>query len=48
MAFFMDKTAFSEKMALLQKSNLAGFSFWQLTKDNDPEIQQFLSTSLKR
>ncbi|MBL8035742.1 MAG: glycosyl hydrolase [Leptospiraceae bacterium] len=47
-AFFMDKTAFSEKMALLQKSNLAGFSFWQLTKDNDPEIQQFLSTSLKR
>ncbi len=42
-AFYMDKVAFSEKMALLQKSRIAGFSFWQLTKDNDPEIQDYLS-----
>ncbi|MBV6493425.1 MAG: hypothetical protein LDLANPLL_01447 [Turneriella sp.] len=43
-AFFMDKTAFADKMALLQKYHLAGFSFWQLTKDNDPEIQEYLGT----
>ena len=43
-AFFMDKTAFAEKMALLQKHRLAGFSFWQLTKDNDPEIHNYLAT----
>jgi GH18 family chitinase len=43
-AFYMDKTAFAEKMALLQKHRLAGFSFWQLTKDNDPEIHQYLTT----
>ncbi len=42
-AFYMDRTAFAEKMALLQKSRIAGFSFWQLTKDNDPEIQDYLS-----
>lgn len=47
-AFFMDRTAFAEKMNLLQKSNVAGFSFWQLTKDNDPDIQQYLSTTLAK
>jgi hypothetical protein len=47
-AFYMDRTAFAEKMALLQKSRIAGFSFWQLTKDNDPEIQDYLSTMLAR
>jgi spore germination protein YaaH len=47
-AFYMDRTAFAEKMALLQKSRLAGFSFWQLTQDNDPEIQNYLSTKLAR
>jgi hypothetical protein len=35
-------------MSLLQKSRLAGFSFWQLTQDNDPEIQKYLSTKLAR
>jgi GH18 family chitinase len=43
-AFFMDKVAFAEKMALLQRHRLAGFSFWQLTKDNDPEIHNYLAT----
>lgn len=47
-AFYMDRTAFAEKMALLQKSRIAGFSFWQLTKDNDPEIQDYLSKTLER
>lgn len=47
-AFYMDKTAFAEKMAILKKHRLAGFSFWQLTKDNDPEIQEYLSTTLAR
>lgn len=47
-AFYMDRVAFAEKMALLQKSRLAGFSFWQLTADNDPEIQNYLSTILAR
>lgn len=47
-AFYMDRVAFAEKMALLQKSRLAGFSFWQLTADNDPEIQNYLSTTLAR
>ncbi len=47
-AFFIDRTAFAEKMNLLQKSNVAGFSFWQLTKDNDPDIQQYLSTTLAK
>lgn len=42
-AFFMNKSAFADKFALLQKHRLAGFSFWQLTKDNDPEIQQYLA-----
>jgi spore germination protein YaaH len=47
-AFYMDRTAFAAKMSLLQKSRLAGFSFWQLTQDNDPEIQKYLSTILAR
>ncbi|MFZ5629828.1 MAG: glycosyl hydrolase family 18 protein [Spirochaetota bacterium] len=47
-AFYMDRIAFAEKMSLLQKSRLAGFSFWQLTQDNDPEIQKYLSTKLAR
>lgn len=47
-AFYMDRVAFAEKMTLLQKSRLAGFSFWQLTRDNDPEIQKYLSTKLAR
>ncbi len=47
-AFYMDKTAFAEKMSLLRQSRLAGFSFWQLTQDNDPEIHQFLASSLRR
>ncbi|GAB4430380.1 MAG: hypothetical protein OHK0011_13000 [Turneriella sp.] len=47
-AFYMDRTAFAEKMSLLQKSRLAGFSFWQLTQDNDPEIQKYLSVMLAR
>lgn len=47
-AFYMDRTAFAEKMALLQKSRIAGFSFWQLTHDNDPEIQKYLGQTLSR
>lgn len=46
-AFFMNRSAFAEKMALLKKNRLAGFSFWQLTKDNDPEIHDYLSKELR-
>jgi spore germination protein YaaH len=41
-AFYMNRKAFEEKMTLLRKYELAGFSFWQLISDNDPEINQYL------
>ncbi len=39
LAFYMNNKAFSEKIQILQKYNIGGFSFWQLTRDNDPKIQ---------
>lgn len=42
-AFFMNKKAFEEKMTLLRKYDLAGFSFWQLLSNNDPSINDYLS-----
>ncbi len=41
-AFYMNKKAFGEKMNLLRKYNLAGFSFWQLLSNNDPGINDYL------
>lgn len=41
-AFYMNKKAFEEKMNLLRKYNLAGFSFWQLLTNNDPAINDYL------
>lgn len=42
-AFYMNRRAFEEKMNLLRKYDLGGFSFWQLVTDNDPEINVYLS-----
>jgi len=42
-AFYMNRKAFEEKMSLLRKYDLGGFSFWQLVTDNDPEINDYLS-----
>lgn len=42
-AFYMNRRAFEEKMTLLRKYDLGGFSFWQLVTDNDPEINVYLS-----
>lgn len=42
-AFFMNRKAFEEKMTLLRKYDIAGFSFWQLLSDNDPGINDYLS-----
>ncbi|MDF3818791.1 glycosyl hydrolase family 18 protein [Leptospira sp. 96542] len=42
-AFYMNRKAFEEKMNLLRKYDLGGFSFWQLVTDNDPEINVYLS-----
>ena len=42
-AFYMNRKAFEDKMTLLRKYKLAGFSFWQLLSDNDPEINEYLS-----
>ncbi len=42
-AFFMNKKAFEDKMTLLRKYDLAGFSFWQLLSNNDPSINDYLS-----
>ncbi|TGN18696.1 glycosyl hydrolase family 18 protein [Leptospira idonii] len=42
-AFYMNRKAFEEKMNLLRKFDLGGFSFWQLVTDNDPEINDYLS-----
>ncbi|PJZ45335.1 glycosyl hydrolase family 18 protein [Leptospira brenneri] len=42
-AFYMNRKAFEEKMTLLRKYDLGGFSFWQLVTDNDPEINVYLS-----
>ncbi|MCK6380275.1 MAG: glycosyl hydrolase family 18 protein [Leptospiraceae bacterium] len=41
-AFYMNRKAFEDKMNLLRKYNLGGFSFWQLLKDNDPGINDYL------
>lgn len=41
-AFFMNRRAFEEKMNLLRRYNLAGFSFWQLLRNNDPGINEYL------
>jgi hypothetical protein len=41
-AFFMNGKAFEEKMNLLRRYDIAGFSFWQLISDNDPEINVYL------
>ncbi|MDZ4727182.1 MAG: glycosyl hydrolase family 18 protein [Leptospira sp.] len=42
-AFYMNRKAFEEKMTLLRKYDLGGFSFWQLVTDNDPEINDYLA-----
>jgi GH18 family chitinase len=42
-AFYMNRKAFEDKMTLLRKYKLGGFSFWQLLSDNDPEINDYLS-----
>lgn len=42
LAFFMNRKAFEEKMKLLQRYEIGGFSFWQLISDNDPEISDYL------
>jgi len=47
-AFFMNQKAFSTKYAALEKRQLAGFSFWQLVRDNDPEIHSFLESKIKQ
>lgn len=41
-AFFMNRKAFEEKMKLLQRYEIGGFSFWQLISDNDPGISDYL------
>ncbi|MCC5814350.1 MAG: hydrolase [Leptospira sp.] len=41
-AFFMNRKAFEEKMNLLRRYEIGGFSFWQLIGDNDPEISVYL------
>ncbi len=41
-AFYMNRKAFEDKMNLLRKYKLGGFSFWQLLKDNDPGINDYL------
>ena len=41
-AFFMNRRAFEEKMNLLRRYDLAGFSFWQLLSNNDPGINEYL------
>lgn len=41
-AFFMNRKAFDEKMKLLRRYEIGGFSFWQLISDNDPEINDYL------
>jgi hypothetical protein len=43
LAFYMNGRAFQKKMNLLRSYNLAGFSFWQLLSDNDPEINRYLT-----
>ncbi|MBK8397537.1 MAG: hydrolase [Leptospiraceae bacterium] len=42
-AFYMNRKAFEDKMTLLRKYNIGGFSFWQLLSDNDPAINDYLS-----
>jgi len=42
-AFYMNRKAFEDKMTLLRKYELGGFSFWQLVTDNDPEINDYLA-----
>lgn len=42
-AFYMNRKAFEDKMTLLRGYDLAGFSFWQLLSENDPEINNYLS-----
>jgi hypothetical protein len=42
-AFYMNRKAFEDKMTLLRGYDLAGFSFWQLLSENDPEINDYLS-----
>lgn len=41
-AFYMNRLAFEKKMDLLRSYNIAGFSFWQLLRDNDPQINDYL------
>lgn len=42
-AFFMNKKSFEEKMNLLRSYKIGGFSFWQLSDDNDPDINPYLT-----
>lgn len=42
-AFYMNRRAFESKMDLLRRHRLAGFSFWQLLSDNDPQINDYLA-----
>ncbi|GBF50346.1 glycosyl hydrolase, family 18 [Leptospira ryugenii] len=46
-AFYMNRGAFATKYNALKKRKIAGFSFWQLVRDNDPEIHTFLEEAIK-
>ncbi|MCU0823703.1 MAG: glycosyl hydrolase family 18 protein [Leptospira sp.] len=46
-AFYMNRKAFATKYNALKKRKIAGFSFWQLIRDNDPEIHSFLEEAIQ-
>lgn len=46
-AFYMNKSSFSTKYQALKKKDIAGFSFWQLVRDNDPDIHVFLEEEIR-
>jgi len=46
-AFYMNRSAFAKKYEALKKRNIAGFSFWQLVRDNDPQIHTFLEEAIQ-
>ncbi len=47
-AFYMNRKAFAIKYDALKKRKIAGFSFWQLIRDNDPEIHRFLEEAIQK
>jgi spore germination protein YaaH len=46
-AFYMNQKSFSTKYEALKKREIAGFSFWQLVRDNDPKIHSFLEEQIR-